>query len=77
VSEDWWFNLQQGKKIISLLHSIQTTSLAHTTSYRISTEGSLPDRKVAGHEADQFAQSNAKVKNAWSYTATLLYVLTA
>jgi hypothetical protein len=37
-----------GKIIISLLHVVQTDSEAHTTSYQIGIEGSLPRSKAAG-----------------------------
>jgi hypothetical protein len=35
------------------------------------TRGSSLVVKWPGHEADHSLQSNAEVKNAWSYTSTL------
>jgi hypothetical protein len=36
--------------------------------------GSFHEDKVAGHEADHSPLSSVKVKNACSYTSTLLYI---
>jgi len=36
-----------------------------------------PEVKLPGREADYLPQCNAEVKNAWSYTSTLLFIFTA
>jgi hypothetical protein len=41
-----------GARIFSLLHSVQTGSGAHSTSYSVDTGGSLPGLKRPGRETD-------------------------
>jgi hypothetical protein len=55
-------------------HRVQTDSGAHPVSCPTGTGGSYPEVKRPGHEADHAPPSSAEVKNAWSYTSTLLYV---
>jgi hypothetical protein len=56
----------------SLNHHVQNGSGAHSASYPVGT-GALSLRvKRPGREADHSPPSSAEVKNAWSYTSTLL-----
>jgi len=40
---------------------------AHAASYQMGTRVIFPGVKLPGSEADNSPQSNAKVKNVWSY----------
>jgi hypothetical protein len=75
---DYWDSRVQfpaGARNFSLHHSVQTGSGAHPAFCPVGTEGSFPGVKQLGHGADHSPPSSAKVKNAWSYTSTLLISL--
>jgi hypothetical protein len=46
----------------SLLHSVQTGSGAHSTSYSVGNGGSFPGAKRQGRESDHSPPSNAQAK---------------
>jgi len=56
--------------IFSIRHSVQTGSVAHTSSYSLCTWGISLGIKRPGLEADHSPPSNVEVKNVWSYTST-------
>jgi hypothetical protein len=55
MTRDWSFG--RVKNFFSLLHTIQTSSEVHPTSYPVGTKGSFP-----GDEADHSPPASAKVK---------------
>lgn len=55
---------------ISILHSVQTTSGAHSSSCQTSTGGFFFGPKVARFEADHSSLSSAEVGISQSYTST-------
>jgi hypothetical protein len=61
----------------SLYHRVQTCFGAHQASYPMGTGCSSLEVKRPAREADHSPQSSAESKNAWSYTSTPQYVLTA
>jgi hypothetical protein len=63
---------------VKLLPSPQrrTDSGAHTASYAMDTEGSLPGKKRQWREADNSLQSNAKFKKGRSLTSLPFVVMT-
>jgi hypothetical protein len=67
------FNSQQG----SHLSLVLAASGAHPFSHPVGARTVSPGVKCPGHEAEYSPPSSAKVKNAWRYTSTPLYVLMA
>jgi hypothetical protein len=64
-------------KKFSLLHTVQTGSGVHPTSYKIGTGGSYLGVKRQGREADHSPPTSAEVKKMWNYTSPPLYVFMA
>ena len=52
-------------RCFSVLHSPQTASGIHLTSYAASTRGSFPGSEVAGHDTDHPPPSGAESENVW------------
>jgi len=72
-----WFNSQQGQGIV--LFTMTSRLVLGLTEPPVQwVPGVLsPGVKWPGNEADHSLPSNAKVKNEWSYTSTLPYVIMA
>jgi hypothetical protein len=51
-----------GRQGFSLLHSVQTDSVAHQTSYPLGNGGSSSGVKLPEHETDHSPPSSAEVK---------------
>jgi hypothetical protein len=66
--DDWGAQVLAGTGNFFVHHCVQTSSVAHPSSYPMGTRESFPGVKCPGHEADH--SPNAKVKNAWNYTST-------
>jgi hypothetical protein len=63
MTKELGLDSQQRQEIFTLLHSIQTNSLAQPASYTIVTRGISLGVKWQKREADHSPQSNAKVMN--------------
>jgi hypothetical protein len=57
-----WTAGRAGARDFQFLHSVQTGSGAHPTSYSMGTGGSFLGGKAAGREADHSPPSSAQVK---------------
>jgi hypothetical protein len=57
-----------GEDIFSLLHSVQTSSEAHTFLYPVDTGGFSPGLNQPRHDADHLPSSSAEVKNGEAIT---------
>jgi hypothetical protein len=62
---------------LSLLHSVQTGSVAHLPSSPMGMGGALYPGVKRGRESDHSLPSRSEVKNAWRYTSTFQYVFMA
>jgi len=58
----------------SVLHRVQTGSMAYPASYSMGREGSFPEIQRTRREADNVLPSSAEVKKYWSFTWTSPYV---
>jgi hypothetical protein len=62
----------------SLLHVLQTDSVAHPASYIQWVPGALSSGvKRSGREADHSPPTSAEIKKMWIYTSTTPYVFMA
>jgi hypothetical protein len=69
-----WIAKRLGSVKISPLHTVQTGSMAHPTSYSIVARGSFLGVKCPGCEDDRSPPTSAEAKNMWIYKSTPSYV---
>jgi hypothetical protein len=71
---DGWGSIPGTGKRYSILHSVQTGSVAHPASYPMGIGGGLISKEC---QADHSPKSTAEVKNGWRYTCTPPYAFMA
>jgi hypothetical protein len=65
----WAFTAYYRDSFTVFLHSVAIGPGAHSLPYCMGTSGVFSRGKAVELEADNIPQSNAEIKNAWSYTS--------